>query len=164
MVTFLIISVVGLVILAASFFLEGVFDVFDLDFGDGYFSATSLSAFVAAFGLGGVVAISGFDATTGSAIGTGFLTGLLVFAVVGAVTRLLRKEYSEGAPSSRTIVGVQGTVVTPIVGDSYGEVSLSHGGHLTKMGAIADNDIPRGARVRVVAALSPTSVKVETVA
>lgn len=161
MITFLVLGIVGLVFLAISFFLDGIMDAFDFEFGDGYLSITSLAAFLAAFGFSGVLAISGFEASVGVAVIVGAVVGALALGGAGALTRYLKADDGEGAPSSRTIVGLRGTIVTSISGPgSYGEISLNHGGHIAKMGALADEAIPAGTSVQVITALSATSVKV----
>lgn len=164
MITFLILGILGLVLLLISFLIDGVLDIFDFDFGDGYLSLTSLATFMAAFGFSGVLAISGFEASTGVAVIAGLVVGALALLAAGGLTRYLKSDDGEGAPSSRTIVGLRGTVITGIAGPgSYGEVSLNHGGHIAKMGALADEAIPVGTSVQVITALSATSVKVSRV-
>lgn len=53
-----------------------------------------------------------------------------------------------------------GKVLAPIPRDGLGVVSLSVGGHLTRVNATSDTPIPSGTEVVVVAVLSATKVAV----
>lgn len=164
MVVFLVVGIVGAAILLMSVFLDGLFDgLFDaLDFGAGFITGPVVGAFLAAFGFVAALA-SNAGMAGGPASLTGLGGGVLVGAVAAMITRSLIQMPTDATPNERDYVGVLGTVVTPIPEGGLGEISVSIAGQPTKLSARADRALPSGAQVRVVSALSPTSVLVSSV-
>ena len=54
-----------------------------------------------------------------------------------------------------------GTVVSAIPEDEFGVVSISVGGHLTRLNARSSLAVPAGTQVSVTSVISPTAVQVE---
>ena len=79
----------------------------------------------------------------------------------GSLMRMRTDDTITGA----SILGTQGTVVTPISSPaSFGEVRLNVGGHTLKYNARAQQPLPVGTPVYVVDVLSETSVEVVSTA
>ena len=159
--TFLVIGGIGVVILALSVLIGDLFHFGHPD-AAGPFSVPAVAGFIGAFGFAGAAVA----AATGS-------DGLLVPVAAGAVaavptawlaTRLARfamNMRTDATPTQSDMVGTTGVVVTPIIGNGYGEVRISLGGQPLKVSARADKPLALGTRVFVVEATSPTSVIVE---
>jgi membrane protein implicated in regulation of membrane protease activity len=77
------------------------------------------------------------------------------------LTRAAMNMPTDPTPTSADLVGTVGTVVTPVPTDGFGEVRVTLAGQPVKLHAKSDRPLPRGARVFVIAAPSPTSVIVE---
>jgi membrane-bound ClpP family serine protease len=159
--TFLVIGGIGVVVLALSVLIGDLFHFGHPD-AAGPFSLPAVAGFIGAFGFAGAA----FAAVTGA-------DGLLVPVVAGVVaalptawlaTRLARfamNMRTDATPTQRDMIGTTGVVVTPIMGNGFGEIRISLGGQPVKLSARADKPIALGARVFVVEATSPTSVIVE---
>ena len=158
-VMFIVIGLVGAVLLLSSLLFDDFIDelVPDLDF----LSGPVIGAFLAAFGLFGWFA-SSYD--TVSALIT------LVVAVAGGVvlggftyqlTDVLMHQATDATPTTESLIGTTGRVVTPVSADGIGEVLLALGGASTKYTATAATDLPTGAPVVVIEVVSPTKVRVE---
>lgn len=164
MVGFAVVGVVGVVVLALAVLLGDVLPhaalLDHLDASDGYLSTAALGGFAGAFGLAGAVATAS-GAATAPAVGVGVLAGLAVGALAGWLTRSLKRSPEGRAPSTADAVGAEGTVVSAVPAQGFGEVTVSVHGVRRKLGARSDRPLPAGARVRVTVALSPTSVLVE---
>ena len=149
MVTFFVVSGVGLLILLVSLVVDDLFDL-----GDGPVSGTSLGAGLVAFGaLGSIVKVNGL--ATGWAYAAAAVFGVLVILGVQVVVTRLRAS-EDGQP--RVLVGVHGTVMSTI-GTTGGEVSLDDPRELERRLAWADAPIEVGTRV-VVLEQSGSRVKV----
>lgn len=164
MAVFLTIGFVGLAVLIAAFIFDGIIEsaMPELD-GLPAISLPAVAGFVAAFGFAGALGTAaGWSALASS--GAGAVAGLAVGAAAGAAMRVMQR--SESAPSavSETTVGTTGVVISAIPQTGYGQVRLRLGGHITTMNATSDHPIAGGTEVVVVAALSPTSIRVATAA
>ena len=167
MTTFLIIGAVGLGLLLVSLvigdlldgFLGGLLDWLASD----WFSTAALAGFVSAFGFGGAIAHGPLD--------LGLLPSILIGSVVGALfawfalwlTRLLKEEHTDAAPSGEASVGLDAAVITTIPADGFGVVRVALGGHTVTYNAKApdtDEAITPGTAVHVTGVLSPTAVTV----
>ena len=170
MTVFLVLGIVGVVLLLASLLLgdlfEGLFSFLDglevdLDAG-GLFSLPVLAAFLAAFGLGGALAMSATDDTLAAGLVGGVLAGVLLGWIAWRVTRALLHMATDATPASGDLLGTQGKVVTPLRGHDLGEVLVRFGGQPVKLSARSDQELAVGEPVVVVEVVSPTSVLVES--
>lgn len=161
MIAFLIIGVVGLLLMILSSLLGDVLDgLFDAMPG-GLFNGTVVFSFVAAFGFGGMLAMSTFDVGVPVAIGVGTLAGGLIGLGAYAFMRFLQSsEDPSGLTGPSAVVGKHAVVITPALAGNYGEVSMTINGHPEKKSFLCDEDTVRGQQVIVEASLSSTSVKV----
>ncbi|MDR1513371.1 MAG: NfeD family protein [Propionibacteriaceae bacterium] len=160
MTVFLVLGIIGVVLLALFTFIDdhlgGIFDAFG---GGDWFSGAALAAFLGAFGFGGAIVHS----TTGDAtlaVIVGVAAGLALGGLVAWVLHKLKRTQDQGAPTSDSLLGVEGTVVNAIPEDGFGEVKLLHGGHLVKVNARASWPLPAGQPVTVTDVLSATAVRV----
>jgi membrane protein implicated in regulation of membrane protease activity len=159
--TFLVIGGVGVLVLALSVLIGDIFHCGHPD-AAGPYSLPAVAGFIGAFGFAGAAVAAGTDAD-----------GLLVPVAAGVVaavptawlaTRLARLAMNmrtDATPTQRDMIGITGVVVTPILGNGFGEVRISLGGQPLKVSARADRPIALGARILVVEATSSTSVIVE---
>lgn len=165
MTGFLVIGAVGLAVVLASLvlgdLLEGAFGGLDADFGGGVLSAPVLGSFLAAFGFGAALIMY----STGVGASVGALGGLLSGAVVGGIAltmmRALVNMPTDASMDSADLVGVPGTVVTPIPPGGFGEITVRHLGQLHKLNARAGEALEAGTSVEVTAVLSTSSVMVQ---
>ena len=154
--------IVGLVILVGSLLLDGVFDVFNADFGgSGFFSAASIGGFINGFGMGGMLGDSLglpvlFQVVLGLAVG-----GLIGWVAVWFYRLLKRSETPQEAFSTQRIVGSMGVVTAGTTSaEQQGLVRVSYLGAPRTIGFVADEPLPTGAEVQVTALLSDNIVKV----
>lgn len=164
MTGFILIGAVGLVIVLASLvlgdILDGVFDALDADFGHGVFSAPVIGSFLAAFGFGAALIMTGTGiGAVGGALG-GLASGMVIGALALFMTRALMHMPTDPTVRSADYVGSTGVVVTRIPEDGLGEVSLTYAGHIEKLAARAAEPIPAGTTVVVTQVTSSTSVLV----
>ena len=154
--------VVGLVILVGSMLLDGVFDVFDADFGgSGLFSATSLGGFITGLGIGGMLGDSlGLPVVVSTLIGVAVGVGLGWVAVV-VYRALKRSEVTQEEFSTQSIVGSRGVITAGTsASEQQGLVRVSYLGAPRTIGFIADEPLATGTEVEVTACLSDNVVKV----
>lgn len=154
---YLVLAGIGLVLLVVSVFFDGLLDVFDFD--TPFLSGTALAAFLAGFGLTGLLIPDSWGAW--GAIAAATAAGLLIAAGVGLGVRAMKNTPTDANVSAATVVGSFGTVVSPIKSGSYGEVRVTVAGHPMKYNALADADLSIGTRVQVTHSLSGSAVKVE---
>jgi membrane protein implicated in regulation of membrane protease activity len=160
---FLVVGVVGIVLLVLSLVagdhVDSVHGLFDV--GGDWFSGAALAGFLGALGFVGALA---YDAS--GSVGVGILVGIVAGIAIGAavawaMTRL--KNDDDGSTvRSAELVWREGTVVSAIPDDGYGEISVVVAGHLTKLNARAPEALPAGTPVLITGVLSPTSVSVES--
>ncbi|MDR1264295.1 MAG: NfeD family protein [Propionibacteriaceae bacterium] len=157
---FLVLGVVGVLLLALFTFVDdhlgGIFDALG---GGDWFSGASLSGFLGALGFGGLLVLSWTGSVTLAWV-AGAGLGLGLGALVAWAMFRLRHTQDGGAPTTASLLGQEGTVVTAIPADGFGEVKLLHGGHLVKLSARANLPITPGQPVTVIDVLSPTAVRV----
>lgn len=140
--------------------LEGFFDALDID-GGGYLSLPVVGAFIAAFGVGGLVVGAATDDSAVLSLAGAGAGGLLVGALAVRLTRAFIDMPTDATPASGDFMGQIGRVVTPIAG-GRGEVMMRLGGSPQKLAALADPgvEIARGDEVVVIEVLSASSVRV----
>jgi hypothetical protein len=166
MTGFIIIGAVGLTLVVVTLLLgdifDGIFEAFDVEFGGGIFSTPVLGSFLAAFGFGAALIM--FSTGAGATVGAlgGLASGLLVGGLALLMMRQLINMPTDASMDTADLVGVTGTVITPIPEGGLGEITLRYHGSPQKMSARSAAPIPVGATVRVTAVLSTSSVMVET--
>jgi membrane protein implicated in regulation of membrane protease activity len=157
---FVVIGVIGAVLLVSTLVFDDLID--ELIPGLDFLSGPALGAFLAAFGLFGWFLDDGVDSATGvaviAAIGGGVLFGGLTFRL----TRALMHQPTDATPTTASLVGRSGKVVTPIRANGLGEVLVTLGGASTKYTATAEADLAAGIAIVVIAVESPTKVRVQT--
>ena len=157
---FIVIGIVGAVLLLSSLLFDDVIDglVPDLDF----ISGPVIGAFLAAFGLFGWFATSGVDLPSLLAIVIALGGGVVFGGFTFKLTDALINQPTDGTPTTASLVGQTGRVVTPVRADGIGEVLVALGGASTKYTATSDSDLATGSSVVVVAVESPTKVRVQS--
>lgn len=157
---FIVIGIVGAVLLLSSLLFDDVIDslVPDLDF----ISGPVIGAFLAAFGLFGWFATSGVGVPTLGALMVGSAGGTVFAGFTYKLTDTLINQPTDGTPTTESLIGQTGRVVTPVRADGIGEVLVALGGASTKYTATADCDLATGASVVVISVESPTKVRVQS--
>lgn len=140
--------------------LEGFFDALDLD-GGGFLSLPVVGAFIAAFGIGGLVVGAATDDSAALSLAGAGVGGLVVGALAVRLTRAFLDMPTDATPASSDFMGQIGRVVTPIAG-GRGEVMLRLGGSPQKLAALAEPgvEIGRGDEVVVIEVVSASAVRV----
>ncbi|MFC4495761.1 hypothetical protein ACFPA8_16655 [Streptomyces ovatisporus] len=163
---FLALGIAGVLVLALSLVFDGVLEgLFDSGAAaaDGLLSLPVVAGFVSMLGFGGALVLG----TTGLGAGAASAVGVCAGGVAGWGTwrfsTALMSDRSAAAPRGEDMVGVTGSVVTPVPADGYGEVLLSVAGQPVKLSARSTTPLGRDTEVWVDAALSPTSVSVRPV-
>jgi len=158
---FLVIGVVGVVLLLVALVADDVLGsaLDNVDFTGGYLSTTAIAAFLAAFGFGGALVVSGGGSQAVGAV-VGLVAGLVVGGVAAFVTKSMLSSRTDVTITPEHVVGASGTVITGIAAGSFGEVSVLVAGHPLKLNARADEALAMGTPITVTASLSATSVKV----
>ncbi|MGL5817079.1 MAG: hypothetical protein ACRCYR_05930 [Phycicoccus sp.] len=158
-IALLVIGGVGVLLLAVSLvageLVDGLFD----GLGSDLLSGLAVAAFLGAFGFVGALTLDATD-NAGAAIGVGLAAGVLIGVGTGRATRSLMQGGDNATVRSGALVGLNGSVIDAIPEGGLGQVMVTAAGHLTRLNARADEPIPNGTAVTVVAVLSPTSVKV----
>lgn len=134
--------------------LSDVLDALNVDPGlAGHPWTPAVVGFLAAFGLGGLVATQMLDvgglAAAVAAVVLGFLGALLASTFVPT----LRAGDTATAPSIRDLVGRDGSVAAPIHAGRFGSVYVKAEGRTHEYSATASTDIAAGTAVTVTAAL-----------
>jgi membrane protein implicated in regulation of membrane protease activity len=139
--------------------LSGVLDGIGIDIDLGGVSLMPLLlAFVAMFGVGGLIGTEALGLASGPASLVGAISGLLGAGIVYALFSLLRRAEAPEAFSLRDLVGRTGRVTVGIPVGRNGSVMVSHGGASNDLTATADEAIPAGATVTVVDVVGGTLV------
>jgi membrane protein implicated in regulation of membrane protease activity len=157
---FVVIGMLGALLLVASLVFDDVIDglVPDLP----YVSGAVIGAFLAAFGVIGWFVDDGIDASGVLAGFVGVVGGIAMAAAMFRLTQALVHLPTDATPTTDSLVGKPGRIVTPVRADGVGEVLVLLGGASTKYTATADADLPTGAAVVVTAVESPTKVRVQS--
>jgi membrane-bound ClpP family serine protease len=158
-VVFLVIGGLGVLVLALG--LLGL-DALDLD---SPVPVEAIAAMLGVFGFVAAIASASLDTRTPApllaAAGIGTLAALPAGWLALRLVRAARRMPTDATPVRDDLIGLIGTVVTPIPADGYGEVRVVLGGQPVKLNACAEATIPAGANVFVITAPSETSVFVE---
>jgi membrane protein implicated in regulation of membrane protease activity len=137
-------------------------DIFDFD---GPVPIEAAAAVLGAFGFGSAIASALLDARTPlpllAAGGTGAAAAVPAGWLALRLIRAARRMPTDATPVRDDLIGLIGTVISPIPTDGYGEVRVELGGQPVKLNARADTPIPAGAQVFVITVPSDTSIFVE---
>lgn len=167
MTTFLILGAVGLGLLLVSLvigdlldgFLGGLLDWLESD----WFSTAAIGGFVSAFGFAGAIAYGPMTLTLLPSMVIGAAVGALFAWLALWLTRLLKEEHTDAAPSGDAAIGLDAAVITTIPTGGFGVVRVALGGHTVTYNAKApdtEEAITPGTAVHVTGVLSPTAVTV----
>lgn len=127
------------------------------------FSVRSLSAGIAFFGLGGMIALS-LDQSPAVAVVVGFVCGLIATYAVFHLMRMLSKFNQDGSVRTALAVGSTGTVYLriPAKRAGVGKVSIVQQERILEYDAVtdADEELKSGTPIVVVEVLAPSQLLV----
>ena len=130
--------------------LGGVLDGIGVDFDVGGVSLMPLLlAFVAMFGVGGLIGTEALGLSSGPASLVGGVAGVAGAGIVYALFSFLRRAEAPEAFGMRDLIGRTGRVAVGIPAGRNGSVIVSHGGASDEMTATSEVDIAAGATVTV---------------
>jgi hypothetical protein len=139
--------------------LSGVLDGAGLDFDLGGVSLMPLLlAFVAMFGVGGLIGTEALGMSSGPASLVGALCGALGAGIVYGLFSVLRRAEAPEAFSLSELIGRKGRVTVGIPAGRNGTVLVSHGGASIEQTATADREISSGQTVTIVDVVAGTLV------
>ena len=130
--------------------LGGILDSLNIGFDIGGVSLMPpLLAFVAMFGVGGIVATQTLDVHGGQAaiVGTGF--GAVGFGIAFGLFRMLRRAEGGRPFSLQDLVGMEAVVSVAVPAGRFGSVYIRAEGQTQEISATATAELPAGMRVRV---------------
>jgi membrane protein implicated in regulation of membrane protease activity len=160
MTVFLALGGLGIILLAVFIFVDdhlgGVFDALG---GGDWFTGASLAGFLGALGFGGAIVYNVTDSLE-LAILVGVLLGLFLGAVTTWLMVKMRSTQEGGAPTSADLVGLQGTVVSAVPVDGYGEIKVTQAGQIVKLNARSAIPLPIGVPVEITEVLTATAVRI----
>ncbi|WP_051215493.1 NfeD family protein [Granulicoccus phenolivorans] len=160
MTLFLVLGGIGLGFFVLSLLLGDVFEALHIDFGGEFLSTAAIAAFLGAMGFGGAIGLA-----LGVAGPVAWVIALVCGLSLGILTALALRQLKRagGGDPVRTadLLGRTGRVIEDIPADGYGVVTVSRGGHPTRLNAKAAEPIRAGTLIEVVAVLSPTAVRVK---
>lgn len=113
--------------------------------------APMMLGFIAMFGVGGLFGLHSLGQGPGIATLTGAVSGAVGAAVVFGAFKVLRQAESSDTFSLQDMVGSTGRVSVGIPANRFGTVLISFAGASHNMTATADEEIPAGKQVKVVA-------------
>ena len=160
MTAFLVVGALGVVLLLVALLLGDVLDGALEGLSAGFFSTEAVAAFLGALGFGGAIALSATGSTS-LAVVIGVVLGVLLGYAAAKASRFLHGTGETDAVRTSDMVEKIGTVVSAIPEDGFGVVSISVGGHLTRLNARSCLAVPAGTQVSVTSVISPTAVQVE---
>ena len=160
MTVFLVVGAAGVVLLLIALVVGDLLDGALEGLSAGFFSTEALAGFLGALGFGGAIALE----TTGStslAVVIGLVLGVLLGALAAKASRFLHGDGEGDAVRTSDMVEKIGSVVSAIPEGGFGVVSISVGGHRTRLNARSSTAVPAGTQVSVTQVISPTAVQVE---
>ena len=160
MTAFLLVGVLGVVLLLVALVLGDVLDGALEGLSAGFFSTEALAGFLGALGFGGAIALSATGSTT-LAVVIGLVLGVLLGAAAAKASAFLHGSGETDTVRTSDMVEKIGSVVNAIPADGFGVVSISVGGHLTRLNARSSVPVEAGTQVSVTSVISPTAVHVE---
>ena len=160
MTVFLVVGAVGVLLLLVALVVGDVLDGALEGLSAGFFSTEALAGFLGALGFGGAIAL----ATTGSttlAVVVGLALGVLLGWLAARASKFLHGDGEGDTVRTSDMLERIGSVVSAIPEGGFGVVSLSVGGHITRLNARSSVAVPAGTQVSVTQVISPTAVQVE---
>lgn len=160
MTVFLVVGAFGVLLLLVALVVGDVLDGALEGLSAGFFSTEALAGFLGALGFGGAIAL----ATTGSttlAVVVGLVLGVLLGWLAARASRFLHGDGEGDTVRTSDVLEKIGSVVSAIPEGGFGVVSLSVGGHITRLNARSSIAVPAGTQVSVTQVISPTAVQVE---
>ena len=139
--------------------LGGLLDFLHVDFDLGGVTLMPLLlAFVAMFGVGGLIGTEALNLAAGPASLLGALAGMAGAGLVYVIFSFLRRAEAPQAFSLRDMVGRHGRVTVGIPAGRNGSVLLSYGGASHELTATADAEIPAGSVVAITDVVGGTLI------
>ncbi len=123
------------------------------------FSTAGVAGLLGGFGFGGAIGLE-LTGLMPIAIGVGLVVGVLLGWGAGRLTGLLRRQGTDVAPSTASLIGAEAQVITAIPEGGYGQIRLQYGGHTHTLNAKGPVALDAGTRVWICGVLSATSVEV----
>ncbi len=160
MTVFLVVGAVGVVLLLVALVVGDVLGGAMEGLSAGFFSTEALAGFLGALGFGGAIALDATGSTSAAVI-IGLVLGVLLGAAAAKASKFLHGNGEFDAVRTSDMVEKIGQVVSAIPEDGFGVVSISVGGHLTRLNARSSVAVPAGTSVSVTSIISPTAVQVE---
>lgn len=160
MTVFLVLGVLGIVLLLVALVLGDVLDGAFEGLSAGFFSTEALAGFLGALGFGGAIALDTTGSTTLAVI-IGLVLGVLLGFAAAKASRFLHGTGETDTVRTADMVEKIGQVVSAIPEGGFGVVSITVGGHITRLNARSSVAVPAGTQVSVTSTISPTAVQVE---
>lgn len=159
MTVLLVVGAAGVVLLLVALLVGDVLDGALEGLSAGFFSTEALAGFLGALGFGGAIALE-VTGSTSMAVVIGLALGVLLGAAAARASRFLDSGESDTVRTSDMVEKI-GMVVSAIPEEGFGVVSISVGGHITRLNARSSVAVPAGTQVSVTSIISPTAVQVE---
>lgn len=160
MTVFLVVGAIGVALLIVALVLGDVLDGALEGLSAGFFSTEALAGFLGALGFGGAIALSATGSTS-VAVVIGLVLGVLLGWLAAKASSFLHGSGETDTVRTSDMVEKIGTVVSAIPDGGFGIVSITVGGHLTRLNARSSVAVPPGTQVSVTQVISPTAVQVE---
>ena len=160
MTVFLVLGAVGVVLLLVALVVGDVLDGAFEGLSAGFFSTEALAGFLGALGFGGAITLS-VTGSTSIAVVVGLVLGALLGWGAARASAFLHGSGETDTVRTADMVEKIGRVVSAIPEGGLGVVSISVGGHLTRLNARSSVAVPAGTQVSVTQVISPTAVQVE---
>ncbi|GAA5108613.1 hypothetical protein GCM10023339_07830 [Alloalcanivorax gelatiniphagus] len=160
MTVFLAVGAAGVVLLLIALVLGDVLDGALEGLSAGLFSTEAVAGFLGALGFGGAIALSVTGSTT-VAVVVGLVLGIALGLLAAKASRFLHGDGETDTVRTSDVLERIGSVVSAIPEGGFGVVSLSVGGHITRLNARSSVAVPAGTQVSVTQVISPTAVQVE---
>ena len=161
MTVFLVVGAVGVLLLLVALVVGDVLDGAFEGLSAGFFSTEALAGFLGALGFGGAIALE-VTGSTSLAVVIGLVLGVLLGWLAARASRFLHGDGKGDTVRTSDMLEKIGSVVSAIPdGGGFGVVSLSVGGHITRLNARSSVAVPAGTQVSVTQVISPTAVQVE---
>ena len=139
--------------------LGGLLDFLNIDFDLGGVTLMPLLlAFVAMFGVGGLIGTEALGMSAGPASLVGALAGVAGAGLVYVIFSFLRRAEAPVAFSLNDMVGRSGRVTVGIPAGRNGSVLLSYGGASYELTATADMEIAAGSTVTITDVVGGTLI------
>jgi membrane protein implicated in regulation of membrane protease activity len=157
---FLVVGALGVVLLLVALVLGDVLDGALEGLSSGLFSTEALAGFLGALGFGGAIALE-VTGSTPLAVVIGLVLGVVIGALAAKASAFLHGSGETDTVRTADMVEKIGSVVSAIPESGFGVVSISVGGHITRLNARSSVAVPAGTQVSVTQVISPTAVQVE---